>query len=77
LNIRKKSVEIMQNTSANKPLRVNQATTEANEKLTGLSRMGKIIVEFGHRKIIPKEELRSRVPARNTCSTVSAERGTA
>ncbi len=68
----------MQNTSANKPLRVDQATTEANEKLNGpLSRMGKIIVEFGYRKIVPKEELRSRVPARNTCSTIEAERGAA
>jgi len=67
----------MQNRSANKPLRVNQVITEANEKLTGLSRMGKIIVEFGHRKIVPKEELRSRVPARNTRSTIEAERGAA
>jgi len=66
----------MQNTSANKPLRVNQATREANEKLTGLSRMEKIIVEFGHRKIITKE-LRSRVPAWNNCSTKVAGRSAA
>ena len=61
----------MQNRSANKPLRVNQATTEANEKLTGLSSSGKIIVEFGYLKIVPKE-LRSRVPARNNRSTIVA-----
>jgi hypothetical protein len=67
----------MQNRSANKPLRVNQATTEANETLTGLSRMGKIIVEFGHRKIVRKEELRSRVPARNNYRSMVAERGAA
>lgn len=65
----------MQNTFASKPLRVNQATTEANEKLNGPLQMGKIIVEFGHRKIVPKGELRSRIPARNNCSTIVAERG--
>jgi len=58
-----KSVEIMQNTSANKPLRVISETVEANEKQTGFYRIGKIIVEFGHRKIVTKEDLRSCVPS--------------
>ena len=51
----------MQNTSANKPLRVISETVEANEKLTGFSSIGKIIVEFGHRKIVTKEDQRSCV----------------
>jgi len=62
----------MQNRSANKPLRVNQATTEANEKLTGLYSIGKIIVEFGYGKIAIIEEQRSPVPARNNRSTIVA-----
>jgi hypothetical protein len=73
VNNRKKSVEIMQNISANKPLKVTQEATEANEKLTGLYSIGKIIGEFGYRKIVPKEP-RSQVPARNNCSTVVAGR---
>ena len=53
----------MQNTSANKPLRVISETVEANEKQTGFYRIGKIIVEFGHRKIVTKADLRSCVLA--------------
>ncbi|MFA4823619.1 MAG: hypothetical protein WC593_00525 [Methanoregula sp.] len=64
----------MQNTSANKPSRINQAKTEANEKLTGLSSSGKIIVEFGYGKIAITEDKRSRVPARSNCSTIVAGR---
>ncbi|MDP2797977.1 MAG: hypothetical protein Q8N94_10785 [Methanoregula sp.] len=66
----------MQNTSANKPLRVIQETVEANEKLTGFYRIGKIIVEFGHRKIVTKEDLRSSVPA-GSIRIAMPERGTA
>ena len=53
----------MQNTSANKPLRVISETVEANEKLTGFYRIGKIIVELGHRKIVTQKDLRSYVPS--------------
>jgi hypothetical protein len=53
----------MQNTSANKPLRIISETVEANEKQTGFYRIGKIIVELGHRKIVTKKELLSYVPS--------------
>lgn len=66
----------MQNTSANKPLRVISETIEANEKLTGFYRIGKIIVEFGHRKIVTKEDLRSCVPA-GSIRIAMPERGAA
>jgi hypothetical protein len=66
----------MQNTSANKPLRVISETIEANEKLTGFYRIGKVIVEFGHRKIVTKKDLRSYVPA-GSIRIAMPERGAA
>ena len=78
MNNWEKSVEIMQNTSANEPLRVTQEAVEAYEKRTGFYGIGKIMVEDGHWKIVTKEELaQSRAQVRNNRIATLQERGTA
>jgi hypothetical protein len=77
-NSEKKTVEIMQTTSANEPLRVTQEAAGAYEKRTGFSGMGKIMVDDGHGKIGAQEELaRSRARVRNNRIATVQERGTA
>ena len=78
VNKSEKTVEIMQTTSANEPLRVTQEAVGAYEKRTGFNGIGKIMVEDGHWKIVTKEELaQSRAQVRNNRITTLQERGTA